>query len=157
MISADIDFPEGLPCAIRDGYDINHVQPFTRTDMESGRSRQRRKFTSVPSAVNVNWIFSGDAQCAAFEAWFRDVLLDGAEWFNMPLKTPIGEKEYVCRFTKMYSGPVLMGVSLWRIDSSLEIFERPLMPPGWGENPEFLIHASLFDIAMNQAWPKDSA
>lgn len=154
MIYTEITYPDGLPCAIRDGYDLSHVQPFIRTEMDSGRARQRRRFSSVPTMANVSWIFPGDAYCAAFEAWFRDALHDGAEWFNMPIKTPIGEQEYVCRFTRMYQGPTLVGKGMWRITSVLEIFERPLMPPGWGLMPDYLINASLFDVAMNREWPE---
>lgn len=154
MIQSDIDFPSGLPCPLRDGYDINHVQPFRRTDLASGRSRQRRIYTSVPTDVSVSWIFN-DGQAAAFEAWFRDAISDGTDWFNCNLKTPIGSMApYVCRFRQMYSGPQLVGKSLWRISAELEIYERPLMPPGWGLAPEYLIHADLFDIAMNREWPE---
>lgn len=154
MIYTDISYPDGLPWPVREGYGIKHARTFTRTDMESGRAAQRRKFSSVPSEVSVTYIFTGDSEAAAFEAWFRDALKDGAEWFNSPLKTPIGEQNYVCRFTSMYTGPDLFALSAWRIRATLEIFERPLMPPGWGENPNYLIHASLFDFAMNREWPE---
>ena len=28
------------------------------------------------------------------------------------------------------------------------------MPPGWGLMPEYLLGADIFDIAMNDRWPK---
>lgn len=154
MIHTDINYPEGLPWPVRDGYDINHVQPFRRTQMESGRSRNRRRFEGSPSVVNVTWIFNNDAEAALFEAWFRDALKDGTEWFNCPLKTPVGEAEYVCQFTAMYQGPKQVGLCAWRVSAVLEIFERPLMPPGWGEFPEFVLGASIIDIALNREWPE---
>lgn len=154
MIYTDIDYPNGLPCAQRDGYSLRHVSPFTRTTMESGRARQRRKFSSVPTMVDVAWIFANDTQAATFEAWFRDAINDGADWFNMPLKTPVGMQDYVCRFVDMYTGPDLIGISSWRISAQLEIWERPLMPQGWGLLPEFALGASIFDIAMNKVWPE---
>lgn len=154
MITTDIHYPVGLPLPLREGYDIKHVSPLLRTDMQSGRARQRRRFTNVPSMVTLAWIFVNDSQAAAFEAWFRDQLNDGTEWFNMPLKTPVGLTNYVCRFTDdVYDGPTLVGVSAWRIRSRLEIWERPLMPADWGLHPEFLIDAGIFDIAMNREWP----
>ncbi|AVL70870.1 hypothetical protein CEQ07_05230 [Oligella urethralis] len=154
MIYTDIDYPDGLPCAQRDGYSLRHVSPFTRTTMESGRARQRRKFSSVPTMVDVTWVFKNDSQAAAFEAWFRDAINDGADWFNMPLKTPVGMQDYVCRFAEMYTGPDLIGISSWRISAKLEIWERPLMPQGWGLLPEFALGASIFDIALNREWPE---
>lgn len=154
MIHTDTNYPDGLPLPLRDGYKFQHVQTFLRTDMESGRAAQRRKFRSVPSKVSVSWIFKTDNQAAAFEAWYSETLKDGAEWFNSPLKTPIGEQDFVCRFTAMYQGPELVGVSSWRFSADLEVFERPLMPPGWGENPELLVYASLIDFAVNKEWPE---
>ena len=153
MIHTDINFPEGLPCALRDGYDLNHVQPFQRTTMADGRAIQRRRFSSVPTLSNVSWVFK-ENEAALFEAWFRDVANDGAAWFNCRLRTPIGTEDYVCRFAEMYRGPQLVGRSHWRISAVLEIFERPLMPPGWGHFPEFVLGSSIIDIALNREWPE---
>lgn len=154
MIEAHIDYPEGLPNPLREGHSLNPVQPFTRTSMQSGRSAQRRSFSNVPTIGTWTFLFKNDALAAAFEAWFRDALKDGAEWFNINRKTPLGMTRLVCRFTSMYTGPTLVGRSMWQFSCPLEIFERPLMPPGWGENPDYLIHASLFDFAMNREWPE---
>lgn len=134
---------------------MKHVSPLLRSKMQSGRSVQRRAFTSVPTEVKVAWLLT-DNQALAFESWYKDVLLDGAEWFNCKLKTPLGFEEYVCRFVDIYEGPKLMAVSHWRFSAELEIFERPLMPPGWGdpEAVDYLIGASLFDFAMNREWPE---
>jgi len=153
MIQTDINYPDGLPDAQREGYDLNHVQPFRRTAMVTGRARQRRLFSSVPTLTNVNWIFQSH-EAAAFEAWFRDVLNDGVEWFNMTLNTPVGIAKYVCRFTEAYKGPDLVGVRYWRIRASLEIWERPLMPHGWGEMTDFIVGADIIDLAANREWPK---
>lgn len=152
MIQTDIDFPHLLPCFLREGYDINHVQPFMRTTMESGRARQRRKFTSVPSMINVSLLCT-DEQAQSFEAWFRDAIHDGADWFNALIKTPMGLQRYACRFTDMYSGPRLTGKSLWRFSATLEAWDRPLLPPGWGLVPDIVAGRSIFDIAMNREWP----
>ena len=154
MIYTDISYPDGLPCAQREGYSLRHVSPFVRTTMESGRARQRRRFSSVPTIANVSWIFEVDTHAATFEAWFRDAINDGVEWFNMPLKTPMGLKDYVCRFADMYTGPDLIGISSWRISAQLEVWERPLMPEGWGLLPEFALGASIFDVALNREWPE---
>lgn len=154
MIQTDINYPEGLPWPTREGYGIRHAQPFRRTEMASGRSRQRRRFSSVPSTVNVNWMFSSNNEAMAFEAWFRDALNDGSEWFNSPLKTPVGEKLYVCRFISMYTGPDPVGICAWRVGATLEIWERPLMPHGWGHFPELVAGSDIIDLAANREWPK---
>lgn len=152
-ITTDITWPEGLPCALREGHSTQHGTPFRRTALASGRARQRRKSVSVPSAKTFKW-YMNEGQCAAFEAWFRDVLLDGGAWFNMAARTPLGKVNLVCRFTDMYSGPDLVGADSWEISARLETWERPLMPPGWGLMPEYLLGADIFDVAMNAKWPE---
>jgi hypothetical protein len=154
MIQTSIDYPAGLPNPLRDGHSLKAVQPFLRTSMASGRARQRRAFTSVPTMGNFNFLFETDNLAAAFEAWFRDSLNDGAEWFNIERKTPLGLIRLVCRFTAMYSGPTLVGRSMWQYSCPLEIWERPLLPVGWGEHPEFVVDADILDIALNREWPE---
>ncbi|WP_288659542.1 MULTISPECIES: hypothetical protein [Pseudomonas] len=149
-----IQYPEGLPCALRDGYDLSPVSPLKRSEMQSGRARQRRRFTSVPTMASVSWIMN-DVQGQLFEAWFRDALEDGALWFEMPLKTPEGERSYTARFTDIYSGPTLTGKSNWKFTAQLELRERPILAPGWGlYAPDYVLMSAIFDKAMNFEWPE---
>lgn len=152
MTITNINWPAGLPCALREGHSTKHAQPFQRTTMDSGRARQRRKFSSVPSAQQFSWYFTA-AQCVAFEAWFRDALSDGSAWFNMESRTPLGKTALVCRFQDMYSGPDLVGRDSWKVSAALEIWERPLFAEGWGLFPDYIIHADILDIAVNRKWP----
>lgn len=153
MISTDIDFPVDLPCPLKEEYDLNTVQTFLRTEMQSGRAKQRRRFSDVPTMANVKWHFQGN-EAAVFEIWFKEAIHDGADWFNINLVTPLGEMPYVCRFVSMYKGPTMIGALKWRISAQLEIYERPIMPDGWSLLPEYIIHADIFDIAMNREWPE---
>ena len=153
VITTTINWPAGLPCALREGHSTQHATPFTRTTMDSGRARQRRKFSSVPSTQQFSWIFTV-GQCLAFEAWFRDALQDGAQWFNMTSRTPLGQTALVCRFQDMYSGPDLVGRDRWRVSAALEIWERPLVTPGWGLLPDYLVHSDIIDRAANSQWPE---
>lgn len=155
MITTDKSYPSTLPYPIRDGYEARTVQTFVRTEMGSGRARQRRLFSHVPTMVSVTWIFNQDGNAAAFEAWFRDVINDGADWFNCPLKTPLGAKEYVCRFTEMYTGPDLVGLCAWRSTAMLEIYERQILQDGWGNLPDWSARWSEFDVLMNWVWPEE--
>lgn len=154
MISTDINYPSNLPYPTRDGYSAQYTSPLMRTKTISGRAIQRRQFTTVPAMYNVSWIFTTDGDAAAFEAWFRDVVKDGTEWFNCPMRTPIGTGQYVCRFTDIYEGPNPYGVCGWTVRAELEMFERPLMPEGWGILPDYIAMDDIFDVAMNDRWPK---
>ena len=122
--------------------------------MTSGRARQRRRYTSTPTQASVKWIFQTDALAQVFEAFFRDALKDGQSWFYLRLQTPIGVKPYKARFIDIYEGPTLVAPKYWQYSATLELWERPLPPAGWGNYPEWLAGQSLLDIALNKEWPK---
>ncbi|SFY16111.1 hypothetical protein [Azotobacter vinelandii] len=149
-----IEYPEGIPLPLREGYGFQAVSPLLRSDLQSGRARQRRRFTSVPTMASVSWLFS-DVQAQLFEAWWEDALISGSQWFECPLKTPEGIQSYVARFTDIYSGPNLTGRSHWRFTAELELRERPILEPGWGSIlPDYIRFQSIFDQAMNREWPE---
>lgn len=149
-------YPSQLPLPVQQGYALQHQSPFTRTEMQSGRARQRRTFTSVPSSVSLIWFFTSDVECQLFEGWFRDNLgaKDGENWFSMPLQTPIGTHDYDCRFADMYSGPTLVAFNKWQVTATLEIRERPIVQDGEATiMPGDIILADIFDLTMNREWP----
>ncbi|WP_404653616.1 hypothetical protein [Raoultella terrigena] len=151
----DIYYPhDSLPMPLQDGYGFQPISPLKRTDMSTGRARQRRAYTSTPTQATIAWFMETDAQGLAFESWFRDTLSDGAAWFMMKLQTPAGVKFYKCRFTDIYQGPVLVPPLSWRYSATLELWERPLIPAPWGNYPEWIVGSSLLDLALNKEWPK---
>lgn len=147
-----IYYPEGLPLGLQSGRSYQLVSPLMRTELSSGRARQRRRFTSVPQYARISWLFTG-VQGQAFEAWWRDVLVDGSMWFVCHLKTPLGLSEHDCRFTDVYSGPSVVGPNLWEYSAELELRVRAVIDPGWGEFPEFMIGSEIIDYALNREWP----
>ncbi|MDT7005337.1 hypothetical protein [Klebsiella variicola] len=152
---ADIFYPdEYLPLPLMDGYGFKPISPLLRTEMTSGRAQQRRRYTSTPTQASVKWIFKNDALAQVFEAFFRDALKDGQSWFYLKLQTPIGVKPYKARFVDIYEGPTLVAPKYWQYSATLELWERPLPPSGWGNYPEWLAGQSLLDIALNREWPK---
>lgn len=152
-MAATIDYPAGLPAPLRSGYGVNHISPLIRTELETGRARQRRRYTSVPSLASVSWLMS-QAQAQLFEAWFKWTLSDGAEWFNARLRTPLGLQDYECRFAEMYSGPDLVGVDRWRFSADLEIRERQVLPYDYTLLPDYVLQQSIIDRALNREWPE---
>lgn len=148
-----IQYPAGLPYPLRQGYGLTPVSPLRRSELQTGRARQRRSYTSVPTMADVSWLMN-DRQAMIFEGWFRDGLLDGAQWFDCPLKLPTGTRTYVARFVDIYHGPVLVGRSHWQYSARLELRERPILDNGWSVvAPEYIYGMDIFDIAMNREWP----
>ena len=151
-MQTDIYYPAQLPNTLRDGHTLKPASPFSRTELASGRARQRREFSSVPVFGTWDFLFTSP-QAQLFESWFKNVISDGVSWFNIPRKTPMGMRLLVCRFTSMYSGPTLTGLDCWRYSCPLEIYERDLLPAEWVEFPQFVTGMDIFDIAINREWP----
>lgn len=145
---------EYLPLPLQDGYGFKPVSALLRTKLTSGRARQRRQYTSTPTQASVTWMFTTDAQAQLFEAWYRDAISDGAAWFLMRLQTPLGVGSYKCRFTDDYDGPILVAPIYWRFSATLELWEKPLLPPGWAEFPYFVVNQDIIDLALNREWPE---
>ncbi len=149
-----IQFPRELPCALRDGYGFKPVSPIMSTDMQTGRARHRRKYSSTPTVTTVNWLFN-DAEAQLFESWFEEVLISGSQWFECDLKSPQGFQSYKARFVDIYEGPTLDGISLWRYRAQLELWERPILTGGWAiYAPEYIVGMNLLDLAINKDWPQ---
>lgn len=145
-------WPEQLPLPEQSGYAIQHVSPLQRTEMVSGRARQRRTYTSVPSNVSVQW-FLTEQQAQVFELFFRFGITDGADWFMCTLKTPLGLMAYECRFNGIYEGPVLISFNKWTFSGTLEIRERQTLFSDEIFDIQGIIDSEIFDITMNQKWP----
>ena len=143
-----------LPLPLMDGYAFKPVSPLLRTEMASGRSRQRRRYLSTPTNCSVKWIFRTDNEAQLFESWYRETITDGADWFFMKLQTPTGVDFQKCRFTDIYEGPTLIPPRYWQYSATLELWTRPVPGDGWGEFPEYIIASSIIDIALNREWPE---
>jgi hypothetical protein len=152
---ANIDYPAGLPTPSRAGYSFQHVSPFARTEMATGRARQRRTFQSVPSLTELQFTMT-QTQAQLFEAWFAYDINDGGDWFNIDLKTPLDESaSYECRFTEMYSGPSLFGLDQWQFTAQVELRERAIFDESWYiDSGKYIRDTNIIDIAMNQLWPE---
>lgn len=148
-----IEYPTVLPLGQRNGRSYKTVQTVKRSTMVSGRARQRKKYPKVPTMTGLTFLFN-DVETQAFEVWFHETLNDGVNWFNMPLRTPLGLGKHYSRFTGMYDGPTAVGPDLWQITADLEMQDRPIPAPGESEFLEEIITSRLFDTNMNKDWPK---
>jgi len=144
-------WPEQLPLPEQSGYAIQHVSPLQRTEMVSGRARQRRTYTSVPSMVAVQF-FCTEFQAQLFELFFRFGITDGADWFMCTLKTPLGIMPYECRFNGIYEGPTLTTFNKWTFSGTLEIRERQTLTGDEIFDIQVIIGSDIFDITMKQKW-----
>lgn len=148
-----IMYPSALPRGLYAGRSYQLVDPLVRSELQSGRARQRRRFSNVPEGAQVSWLFNS-VQARAFIAWWRDALVDGSLWFECPLDHPgEGYQNYTCRFTGVYTGPSRTGPDLWSVSAELELRERAAPPVGYGEFPDYVLESDILDIALNRLWP----
>jgi hypothetical protein len=149
-----IEYPTELPLPLQDGYGLQTpLDPMLRTEMVSGRARQRVNFPDSPETVSFTWNFDTQ-QAAFFRAWYARVLVYGVEWFSMPLQLPEGFKRYECRFIGKPDGPRLVQVNRWEMSATLELREPSLIQPGWENFPQFWFMADIIDLAINREWPE---
>lgn len=153
-----ITWPQTLPLPTVQGYGVQPGEAISRTEMEAGLARQRRRFTDVPTKVSVRWIMRRD-QYAIFEGWYRWHAREGANWFTVTLLGGLGLLEQDARFTRQFSSRLLAGGTLWEITSELEIRERPVLDEGalnlvLTEDINGLLTASnQFHILVHQTLP----
>jgi hypothetical protein len=68
----DIYYPhDSLPMPLQDGYGFQPVSPLKRTQLTTGRARQRGRIHQ-PRLRPVSWFMETDGQAQLFEAWYRE-------------------------------------------------------------------------------------
>lgn len=144
------DYPKGLPLPLRDGYAFKPVNNINRTDMQSGRARQRVEFENVPDMLNLRWTLSQE-ESRLFGTWARNVV--GAGWFTMTVLSPNGFDEVEVRFTERVEGPALIGRFHWTWSATVEVRDLPELDSDWLLLPDFVLNPEIFDYAMNREWP----
>lgn len=150
-----MEYPSGLPAPLQKGYAIETVSPMLRSQLASGRARQREIFDNVPQNVPVQWLFNG-GQAQTFVTWFRHAISNGASWFEMPLRNEFGCSVKQVRFASVYKGPALVGPNLYSYEAEIEIYERETYSEDWVETGmlDWITYSNIFDIAMNRKWPE---
>lgn len=125
---ATIDWPLTLPqAALADRYSYSQDTDIIRTEMDSGRARQRKTFRSTPIHIDAAWLMT-TAQLDIFRSWLEFEASFGASYFNVPLllegTTLIST---VARFSadRDITYECLTGddalENLWRVTATLEI------------------------------------
>lgn len=148
-----IQYPAELPLPLQDGYGYTTVDPMRSTPMVTGRRRYRKVHSYVPSELTFNFVFEED-EAAFFEAWYSRTLNDGLEWFEIPLQLPAGFTTYQVHFIGIYGKVELTQVKRWRYSISAELKQRPMIPEGWEQFPEYWFNKNVIDVSVNREWPE---
>lgn len=90
-----------------------------RTKMDSGRVRQRKRFTKNMRSISVKWNLT-DEQRGVFQGIFSGLLNNGADWFEMSLPLNGGFRDFTVRFVADSYSEKYDAVLYWDITAKLE-------------------------------------
>lgn len=153
-------WPTFLPLP-NNSFSIKHEKELVRSTMESGRIRQRIRFSGARETYSVQWTFS-DSEFEFFRAWFEHTISGGLDWFDISL--PVGGagelKTVSARFIGQYSDSHL-AVLNHRVSATLET-ESPIIQDSswtdailyWGNDlDQAIVDLDLFDNLINTQFP----
>jgi hypothetical protein len=127
---ADIPvFPVTLPQPRANGYGIAPKAAYVSTDMDSGRARNRRRFTTSPSNVTVTWWFTL-AQFATFEGFIEYELNGGGKPFQVTLLNGMGINPMIAKFVNDPPYQASLGDNrVWfYVTAILQVKKLPVVP-----------------------------
>lgn len=112
-----------LPLPQLAGHGYKRNSGTERIQMQSGRTRNRRKWWGAPARSSVTFKFSG-SQLELFDGWVENILAGGAADFTLPFKTGAGISDLVCRFI---SDPERKcdAPNLWTVTADIEVDGLP--------------------------------
>lgn len=118
-------WPNQLPQPALDGYSLAPQSCVSRTDMDAGPARQRRRFTQAPTDISLAFRMRTD-QLEIFEAWFEHRIDSGAAWFDAPMQNGAGVTTVECRFVEPWQARPLGG-DMHEVTCKWEARNRPVM------------------------------
>jgi hypothetical protein len=136
-----ITWPAWLPAPNIDFSD-DVSQASVRTQMESGRFRQRTRFQRQNRTMSVTWTLDDD-QRAGFTSLFKYSLNGGNDWFYMTL--PLVEGMTVCtvRFIASSYSEKHEAILHWKISAKMEMQDQ--VAPLSAEEIEFMLELESLD------------
>ncbi len=85
----EMTYPSFLPHPHFSQSGIKQQSNRIRSEMSSGRVRQRRRFMVVPAEQTLEWRLKSD-QAAIFLGWVEHALMGGINWFRLNQRTELG-------------------------------------------------------------------
>lgn len=146
-------YPDSLPLGLRAERSFQMVDPLVSTSSDNGQTRWVRRFTDVPTSSPFTWLLS-ELECQAFEGWYQQTLKDGAEWFQMRVRSAVGLRLEECHFIRAYSGPTRVAADLWKIEAPLLLRRRPIPVANDGAFPDEILASKIFDKTINWELPQ---
>ncbi|MEX3915972.1 hypothetical protein AB4Y43_06965 [Paraburkholderia sp. BR10872] len=121
-------WPDTLPQPRADGYGVQPKAVYAATDMDSGRSRTRRRFTQTPSTISVKWRFTW-TQFAVFEAFLKYEINLGAAPFSVGLLNGMGVTAVQAQFFEdpPYQSSISDSRTWFDVTANLKVKSMPVL------------------------------
>lgn len=114
-------FPSSLPQA-KPGFGVGFESTLTRTQMESGRSRQRKRFSTDVNGFSVEWSFT-NYEFEIFKAFLKHKLNSATDWFYINLYTGGELRTVKARVLDGTYSATETGVLYWDVSAQLETYD----------------------------------
>jgi len=115
-----IKYPTALKKPLLANLKFAQTSNLLRTQMGSGRARQRARFLSVPTIMQATWKLK-PPQARIFEGFISDGLKGASAWFLMDIPTPNGLQLHQVRFTESPLQSFSFNGSFWTYQAAIEI------------------------------------
>lgn len=125
---AMFEWPDDFPMPDNDNYSIDPQVAVIRTQMESGRARQRQRFPGAQNMVKLSWTLNGE-QHKRFKSYHLYNLNSGCDWFALPLTTGRYVIPHIGRFVAGKYSENHSGFDKWVVSAVIEIKEADLVTP----------------------------
>jgi hypothetical protein len=121
-------WPEQFP-APDTSFSVSTDPTMLRTSMDSGQVRQRRRFSTETTVLNVTWTLT-DGELSLFTGFVAYRLNAGVDWFKITLPvTGGGFKEQTARFLNGRFDQTYVDFGGWAVSAKLEVLSRDLISP----------------------------
>ena len=118
------NWPSTLPAPLLAGFGHQPNDPVVRTQMDQGRMRMRRRFSTAPNHVSVSWMFT-DLQMDIFRAWWVYQIASGAGSFTVNIQFGSQKQSVTARFLNAYKDT--RQEKHWRVEATLELEGETIM------------------------------
>ena len=121
-----VRYPKDLKLPLVSSHTLAQQSNLLRTDMASGRARQRKRFQSVPTTMGASWKLN-KYQAQILEGFVTHGINDAVNWFLMPVRTPEGLIEHEVRFKQSPLESCTYNGGFWNYSANIEIKKRQVV------------------------------
>lgn len=121
-----VKYPKDLKLPLVSSHRLSQNSNLLRTDMASGRARQRKRFQSVPTTMGASWKLN-EYQAQILEGFVTHGTNDAVNWFLMPIRTPEGVIEHEVRFKQSPLESASFNGGFWNYSANIEIKKRQVV------------------------------